>query len=429
MDLFRRLLFLSGCTGIAVAAIAHEGQRHGPITEQALVALVAPENLTDSVEDQTILRWQARRDSEAGEATETWGRLGWAYVAKGRTTLDERYFVLAARLGQDWEARHGVTDATRLLRGHAVLQLHRFAEVEAIARELVATGSDPRGWALLSDAHMERGAIAEAIVACQEFVNRMPGPEAYVRISHLRWLSGDLAGADQMMRQALDATGRTATETSDWMRVRLGRFRLLAGELTDALALANAVLARREDYAPALLLRGQTQLAMARPAEAVVDLERGAKLNPLPEYQWWWSEALRENGELEEADTVETALRQAGAERDPRTLALFLASRDQWPTVAEKLARTEWIARSDAHSRDAVAWALAAQGRVVEAVEFFAPLLEQTPADGRIWLHAAAIAEMAGKSVEAHEYAQRAAEFKWGLLPSERRRLAKFLDT
>lgn len=429
MHLLRLLFisFLSGC--FTTVAIAHDGHHHGSVSEQTLAALVAPENLSDSVEDQEILRWQLRRDAEDGAAAATWGRLGWAYIAKGRTTFDERYFTLAARLAEDWEAKHVTSDATRLLRGHAVLQLHRFAEAEGIAHKLVASGSDPRGWALLSDAHMERGHIAEAIAACQEFVNRMPGPEAFVRISHLRWLSGDLSGADETMRLALDAAGNTTTETSDWMRVRLARFRLQAGELSDALALADAVLGRRADYAPALLLRGQVRLAMARPAEAVVDLELGAELNPLPEYQWWWAEALRENGELDAARSVEATVRKVGAERDPRTLALFLATRDQLLTVAEKLARAEWVARSDAHTRDALAWVLAAQGRVDEAAVFFAPLFEQAPADGRIWLHAAAISGMAGKPAEAREYAQRAAAFKWSLLPSERRRLAKLLDT
>lgn len=428
MNLFRISLCLSGLAGFAFTTAAHEGHHHGPVSAQALAALVAPENLTDSAEDREIRRWQSRHESEAGAATTTWGRLGWAYIAKGRTTFDERYFTLAARLAEDWETRHGRSDATRLLRGHAVLQLHRFAEAEAIARELTATGSDPRGWALLSDAHMERGDLAAAISACQAFVNLMPGPEAYVRISHLRWLSGDLAGADEMMRQALDATGRTATETSDWMRVRLGRLRLQVGELDEAWRLADAVLARRADYAPALLLRGQSRLAMDRCAEAVEDLAQAAKLNPLPEYQWWWAESLRENGDPDAARSVEEVLRQTGAERDPRTLALFLATRDQWPGVAERLARDEWVARSDAHTRDAVAWALVAQGQVNEAAEFMAPLLEQAPADGRIWLHAAAIAEMTGKSAEARAYAERAGEFAGGLLPSERRLLAKLLD-
>lgn len=413
-------LFVVGLVTV-VPLTAHGDHHHHD--ERDLTALVAPENLTQAPEDQAILRWQARLDREGGDMAATWERLGWAYIAKGRTTLDKGYFALAVELVEQMEERHGESDASRLLLGHAVLQQHRFRETEAIANALVADGTNPRGWALLSDARMERGDLAGAIAACQEFVNRLPGPEAYVRIAHLRWLKGDLAGAEHMMQTALEATGYSAVETSDWMRVRWGGYRLRAGEPADALTLADTVLDRRADYAPALLLRGQARLALGQTTAAIVDLARAAELNPLPEYQWWWADALRERGEDQAAREVESALRNEGRARDPRTLALYLATRDQWLTVAEKLAREEWIERSDPHTRDALAWVLAVQGRTEEAAAFLAPLLEQVPADGRIWLHAALIEHWRGNLDAAQKFAREADRLRGGLLPSEQRRL------
>ena len=53
---------------------------------------------------------------------------------------------------------------------------------------------------------------------------------------------------------------------------------------------------RQPDYAAALLARGRVLLAMKRTAEAVEALERAARLNPLPEYQWTLADALRASG-------------------------------------------------------------------------------------------------------------------------------------
>ena len=56
-------------------------------------------------------------------------------------------------------------------------------------------------------------------------------------------------------------------------------------------------------------------------------LQNAAKLNPLPEYQWTLAEALRAAGRENEASGIEAQLRKHGASSDPRTLALFLATR------------------------------------------------------------------------------------------------------
>ena len=51
-----------------------------------------------------------------------------------------------------------------LLRGHVLISFHRFAEAEAIARELVEQRTLPFDYGLLGDALVEQGRLAEAVM-------------------------------------------------------------------------------------------------------------------------------------------------------------------------------------------------------------------------------------------------------------------------
>ena len=99
-------------------------------------------------------------------------------------------------------------------------------------------------------------------------------------------------------------------------------------------------------------------------AEAVAPVAtRGAAINPLPEFQWALADTLRAAGRADEAAKVEATLKQTGAQSDPRTFALFLATRGEQTELAVQLAQRELQARADIFTHDALAWALAAAGR------------------------------------------------------------------
>ena len=147
------------------------------------------------------------------------------------------------------------------------------------------------------------------------------------------------------------------------------------------------------------------------------------KLNPLPEYQWTLAEALRVTGKENEASDVEAQLCQRGASSDPRTLALYLATRHESPETALRLARAELDSRSDVFSHDALAWSLAAAGNLAEAqIEMERALAEGTQ-DARLFFHAGVIASQAGRSADAERWFRKASELSHLLLPSERNEL------
>ena len=96
-------------------------------------------------------------------------------------------------------------------------------------------------------------------------------------------------------------------------------------------------------------------------------LTRAASLNPLPEYQWILADALRASGRAADAAAVERELVARGTASDPRTVALYLATRGENASTALSLAEAELDVRADVFTLDAHAWALAANGRTAEA--------------------------------------------------------------
>jgi len=374
-------------------------------------------------EDLEIKRWQerARRESDKADA---YDRLGWAYVAKARRTLDVGYYKLAEKTADARDARFGASDESRLLRGHVLHNLHRFREAESLARELAQRRALPNDYALLSDVLMEQGKLAGAVDALQRMVNLKPGLESYSRIAHLRWLKGDLPGAVDAMEQAAKAGDPREAETYAWTLARLSGYYLQQGKTTRALLVADSATKTAPDYAPALLARGRALLVEERRrSEAVVDLRRAAELNPLPEYQWWLADALQLAREEGEARRIEAKLKSRGAVSDPRTYALFLATRGDSPATAVNLAREELANRPDVFTQDALAWALANVGDYSAASQAIRLALAENTKDARLLWHAGEIALGRGERDLAQSYFSQALPLAGTLTPSERDRL------
>jgi tetratricopeptide (TPR) repeat protein len=174
------------------------------------------------------------------------------------------------------------------------------------------------------------------------------------------------------------------------------------------------------DYPPALLLRGRVLLAQSRTSAAIESLQQAATLDPLPEFQWILADALRELGKTQAAEEVEHQLVSAGDVNDPRTFALFLVTRRTQLERSLQLAFDELKTREDVFTMDALAWALRANGRAAEALEYSRKALAEGTQDGRLFYHAGCTAMDSGQYAEAAEYFAHADQIKQTLFPSER---------
>lgn len=357
------------------------------------------------------------------------GNLGWAYVAKARTSRDEGYYRLAQACAEAIIEETGATNDSRppealLLLGHVAATFHRFAEAETIAAELVERRGLPFDHLLLGDARMEQGKIEEAIHSYQTGVDLKPGLQSYARVGWMRWLIGDLEGAIEATELAAGATSPRDLESIAWVRSRLGHFRMLSDDSEGAKREIATALAAHADYPPALLLEAKLSLSIGDHDTAITSLRRAVAIEPLPEPLWLFAEVLTEAGRHGEAEAVFDELVRTGERGDPRTHALFLATTGRSPEDALRLAEAELKERADYFTRDVLAWALFANGRIDEAREEMDRALAGGTIDARLFFHAAVIAHAAGETTEAADWLASALELDANLLPTERRALA-----
>ena len=405
---------------VVVAAAPEENPGAPDPCDLVLAPHVGPGRLDLEI---TKLQVKLRNETNAFPYLE---KLGWLFVAKARESFDPGYYKLAEQCALCLESHQPGAAEALLLRGHVLQSLHRFKEAEVLARELVARRGLSFDYGLLGDVLMEQGSLSEAANAYQKMVDQKPDMQAYARISHLRWLKGDLGGAAEVMKLAVDAASPNAPESAAWVNTRLAFLRFRQGNTEEARLWIDAALSFQQDYAPALLLSGRMLLADGNTEQAIDALQRAAQLNPLPEYQWVLSESLRAAGRTEEADAVELQLRREGAAADPRTFALYLSTRGDATATALDLARAELTTRGDVFTHDALAWALAANGEVEAASREMDLALAEGTRDARLFFHAAIIAGKAGRTEDAAAWFSKAAPLMPLLLPSERQALLAF---
>jgi tetratricopeptide (TPR) repeat protein len=351
-------------------------------------------------------------------------RLGWTFVKKARVTFDASYYNLAEQCAACMEASGANGPDALLLRAHALQSLHRFNEAEAMARELVRTRERPFDYGVLGDVLVDQGKVREGAAAYQKMVDLRPDLQSYSRAAHVRWLTGDLNGAIELMRLAVAGSSPNDADAAAWAYTRLSLYQLQQGATKQALESCSAALSLQSNYAPALLARGRVLLALQRPVEAVVELKRAAELNPLPEYQWALADALTLTGDRDAAKKVESQIIERGATEDPRGFSLFLATRAEDIGQAIHLAQQELMIRRDVFTQDALAWALAQAGRAAKAQLHATEALSEGTVDARLFLHAGIIASLNNDSKQAKRLLRKASLIQQMLLPSERKLLA-----
>ncbi len=414
--LFSLLLLLSLQTGQAKT----ERDPSDPLSETDRLALIlAPQPGKDPL-DRELARLQDKIRANRAAKPQIL-QLGWIFVSKARMTGDPGYYKMAEECAQ----LSGDESASLLLRGHIDHALHRFAEAEAVAQRLV-TEKNP-GWqayALLGDALMEQGKLTEAIPVYQRMIDLRPCLQTYARVAHLRWLKGDLSGAEELMRLAVEAGSSRDPEPAAWAYTRLALYQLQAHETKESSWSVDRALEFVKNYAAAMALRSKLEMERGQPAAAVDSLRIAVAQVPLPEYQWALIDAAELAGDHDLVAKTEHALQTRGASEDPRSFALYLASHQKDPALAFRLAEEELSTRPDVLSYDAVAWTALAAGRVEEASENMKCALAEGTGDARLFYHAGKIAAANGSKKEAISWIERAAGLQQMLLPSEKSDLA-----
>ena len=175
------------------------------------------------------------------------------YIQEGRNTGNFNYYNKAALkcinsvLEKDANSFEGLTFKATIL-----LSQHHFTEGLAIAikaRQLYPHNAYVYG--LLVDGYVEAGKYKEALEAADKMISIRPDNRSYSRIAYLREIHGDIPGAIEAMKMAVDA-GTSGDENTEWSRVQLGTLFEKTGNVSEAKMHYTIAVNNRHNYPYAL---------------------------------------------------------------------------------------------------------------------------------------------------------------------------------
>ena len=300
------------------------------------------------------------------------------------------------------------------LEAAVLLNYHRFAEALQTAQR--ANAINPRDHEVLGamvDALVELGDYDRAVEIAQRMVDLRPDTSSYSRISYLRELHGDTAGAIEMMRLAADSANPQSPESIAWCRVHLGDELVRSGKNDEAEHEYDHALYLFPDYHLALAAKARARYA-AGDSDAAVDFYKKAiERVPLPAYISALGDLYTKLGRADEAkqqyDQVEF-IEKMGTYGGTysRELALFWADHDIKLDEALAAAERERAARNDIYTCDILAWSLYKKGRFDEAKTALDEAMRLKTDDPRILYHAGMLAIARGDAKTGADYLKQA---------------------
>jgi tetratricopeptide (TPR) repeat protein len=341
---------------------------------------------------------------------DTWIALGRAWVRKARESSDPGFYVNANACA---EVALGIVPDDFLARDLETLVLlndHRFQEAQDFAEATVQGRSDdPAAYGYLSDARLELGRFEEAATAAQTMVDLKPNLPAYSRASYLRWLQGDVPVAREFARRAIDAgNDRHDPEPQAWAIVQSAMYFWHEGDYEGADAGFELALSAVTDYPPALVGRARVALARGEGRRASDLLARAYAQSPLVATAWLLGDARAMAGDDPGASAAYALVEERGRSLDPRTLSVFLSTKNRRIDDALALARAEMKVRSDVYTCDALGWALYRSGLYAEARQASDRALRLGTPDASLLYHAGAIRIASGQAGEGQRLIKRA---------------------
>ncbi|MGE5829510.1 MAG: hypothetical protein ACM30G_14290 [Micromonosporaceae bacterium] len=304
-----------------------------------------------------------------------WAGLGLAYVERARVSADPTYYPKAdGAVARSLALRpHGNAEAL-VARAALANARHDFGAARRDAQAAVAVNAfDADAFAVLADAETQLGHVAAATTAVQRLLDLRPGLSAYARASYDLEQRGQLAAADELMRQAL----ANALDPADvaFCRTQLGDLAFNAGDLAGAEREYRAGLTADPSSVPLRRGRARVAAALGNLPGALAGYAELTRQAPTPAYLLEYAELLRLAGRDRAAATevqlARTAYELLTANGGVDGLAgAALGEATNRPAEALRAAQAEWARRQHADVADALGWALHLAGRDAEALGY-----------------------------------------------------------
>ena len=160
------------------------------------------------------------------------------------------------------------------------LSLHDFAKARRTAeRAVVINPYNAYIYGCLVDANVELGDYAKAVEMCDKMVGIRPDLRSYSRVSYLREIHGETAGAIEAMDMAVKA-GYPGYEQTEWARLQLGHLHERYGKMADAEKQYQMCLAARDNYPFAIAALAGLEEKRGNYAKAETLLKQAADIIP-----------------------------------------------------------------------------------------------------------------------------------------------------
>ncbi len=384
-----------------------------PVSKPAQSYFALSAQRTGAASDRMIQDLQVRLQTNPDE-WEAYGQLGLAYLQKARETGDPSYYQKTEEaLDKALALQPGDYVAIAAM-GALQLARHQFAQaLEWGERARQINPYRTYAYGVIVDAQVELGRYDEAVQTLQAMVDLRPDSSAYTRISYLRELYGDNAGALQMMQQAVESGG-TTPETIAWTRTQLAHLYLNQGKLEEAELEYNRALQTLPDYVYASGGLARLRAAEGRTDEAIERLTQVTAIMPLPEFVILLGDIYESTGQIEEAQAqyemvriIEKLYQANGVDLDVE-IALFNADHDEDIAATVSLARQAFARQPSVHAADVLAWTLYKVGQFQEAQQYVEQALRLGKTDALKLYHAAMIYNALGDTNQARTYLQQA---------------------
>ena len=230
--------------------------------------LKRPEALQNTMEwDNTqsgYMQMSSKLRTEDADAIEPRITLAKIFVNEARVTGEHGHYYPAAlkMIDQALELNHEGPKNPNLefdaLSTKAGVQLsqHDFANALNTAKEAVSINPyNAQVYGAVVDANVELGHYAAAVTAADKMNEIRPDLRSYSRVSYLREIHGDVPGAIEAMKRAVNA-GAPGFESTAWARLTLGQLYQRYGQPEEAAAQYAAILQERPNYPFAIAAQG-----------------------------------------------------------------------------------------------------------------------------------------------------------------------------
>lgn len=388
----------------------------------------APESLADTA---TELELKTQRDPD--NAT-TWQQLTQVYVQRAAQTLDPGYFGRAAAAADRASSLAPDDSGTLAAQAAVAAALHRFSDAAALAaRAVESDGYNSAAFGVLVDAEVELGRYDDAARTLQTFAMRKPGAPVLSRVSYLRELHGDFAGAKAAMAEARQAVAGAGAFQQATLAAYDGDLRWGHGDRGGAAAAYDDALRLEPKHPIATVGHARVLAVDGRTDEAIALLATFVERTPVPAAATLLGELQEAAGDAAAAaqsfDTVRALAQLQAAAGVDVDLDLALFEADHSPSTPELVARARQavVDRPTVYGADALAWTLYRAGDIAGARASVDAALRLGTLDPLLHFHAAAILDAAGDPTAARDHLQQVVDrnpwFSVGL-QSEARALA-----